>query len=125
MECIYCKKDCYKKGKRNGTQRYQCKHCKKYQQQKYIRRIISKDKYDLVVKLNKEGCGISNISRVLEITKSSVQRVITRIASKIQISIYFESNQSYEIDELRTYCGNKKNECWIMYTINKTTGLHQ
>ena len=21
MECIYCKKDCYKKGKRNGTQR--------------------------------------------------------------------------------------------------------
>ena len=90
MECIYCKKDCYKKGKRNGTQRYQCKHCKKYQQQKYIRCIISKDKYDLVVKLNKEGCGISNISRVLEITKSSVQRVIIRIASKIQIPIYFE-----------------------------------
>ena len=26
------------------------------------------------------------------------------------------------MDELRTYCENKKKECWIMYAISKTTG---
>ncbi|MDL2309492.1 IS1 family transposase, partial [Bacteroidales bacterium OttesenSCG-928-C03] len=33
-----------------------------------------------------------------------------------------EENQSYELDELRTYCGSKENELWIMYAINKATG---
>ena len=32
-----------------------------------------------------------------------------------------ENGESYEIDELRTYCGNKKNECWLIYAINKKT----
>jgi len=45
-----------------------------------------------------------------------------RISSKIEKPLYKEENQSYEIDELRTYCGNKTNECWIMYAINRTTG---
>jgi len=122
MECVYCKNNCIKKGKYKTIQRYQCKQCKRYQQQQYSKLIIPKDKYDWVLKLNNEGCGISSIGRLLEIAKSSVQRVIARIASKIQIPIYFESNQSYEMDELRTYCGNKKNECWVMYTINKISG---
>ena len=122
MKCFYCKKDCYKKGKRNGIQRYQCKHCKKYQQQKYIRQIIPEHKYEWVKNLNNEGCGISSIGRLLCISKSSVQRIIIRVASKIQKPVYKEEHQSYEMDELRTYCGNKTNECWIMYAINKTTG---
>jgi len=122
MRCIYCKKDCYKKGKRNGIQRYQCKHCKKYQQQRYIRSIISKEKYVWVKNLNNEGCGISNISRLLEITKSSAQRLICKISLQIKKPVYKEENQSYEIDELRTYCGNKNQECWIIYAINRATG---
>ncbi len=32
-----------------------------------------------------------------------------------------ECGQEYEVDELRTFVGNKKNECWVMYAINKTT----
>ena len=122
MRCRYCKNECIKKGKYKTIQRYQCKHCKKYQQQQYSKFIITKDKYDWVLHLNNEGCGISSISRLLEITKSSVQRVITRIAATIQIPVYSESNQSYEMDELHSYCGTKKNECWIMYAISKTTG---
>ena len=115
MKCIYCKKQCIKKGKYNTIQRYQCKHCRKYQQLKYIRPVIPEHKYGWLVKLNNEGCGISSISRLLQITKSSVQRIIIRIASKIQIPVNNEYNQTYEIDGLRTYCGNKTNECWIMY----------
>ncbi|MDD2687543.1 MAG: IS1 family transposase, partial [Bacteroidales bacterium] len=61
-------------------------------------------------------------SRLLNISKSSVQRVIERIASKIKKIDYQETEQVYEMDELRTYCGNKQNESWVMYAINKTTG---
>jgi transposase-like protein len=85
MKCIYCKKQCIKKGKYKTIQRYQCKHCKKYQQQKYSRQTIPEYKYEWVKNLSNEGNGISSISRLLEITKSSVQRIIIRIASKIQI----------------------------------------
>jgi len=122
MKCIYCKNNCIRKGKYKSIQRYQCKHCKKYQQQKYIRPIIPEQKYTWVKNLTIEGSGISSISRLLAISKSSVQRIIIRIAGKIQVPVYQETNQSYEMDELRTYCGNKNRECWIMYIINKITG---
>jgi IS1 family transposase/transposase-like protein len=122
MKCAYCKSKCIKKGKYKTIQRYQCKHCKKYQQQRYSRPVIPEHKYEWVKNLNNEGCGISSIGRLLSVAKSSVQRIIIRISSKIPKTVYNEYNQSYEIDELRTYCGNKRNECWIMYAINKTTG---
>ena len=122
MECRFCKGRCIKKGKRNRIQRFQCKECCRYQQQEYVKAIIPEEKYEWVKQLNNEGCGISSISRLLEISKSSVQRLIERIASKLKMPEIFEIGQSYEIDELRTYCGNKKNECWIMFAINKATG---
>ena len=122
MKCIYCKSNCYRKGKRKGVQRYQCKQCKKYQQQNYTRPIISTDKYEWVKSLTCEGCGISSISRLLHITKSSVQRIIERIASKISIAEYNENNQQYEMDELKSYLGKKGNELWVMYAINKSSG---
>jgi IS1 family transposase/transposase-like protein len=122
MKCIYCKKECYKKGKRKGIQRYQCKVCKKYQQEEYIRPAISEQKYRWVIKLCSECCGIRSIGRLLSISNSSVQRIIIQAGSSIQKPEYDEENQVYEMDELRTYCGNKNRECWIMYAINKTTG---
>jgi transposase-like protein len=122
MKCLYCKGLCVKRGKKNGVQRYACKACGKTQQKHYKKHRIPQYKYDWIVKLNNECCGISNISRLLRITKSSVQRLICKIAHQIKMPIYEESNQSYEVDELRTYCGNKENECWIMkikYCTNK------
>jgi len=67
-----------KSGVRKNIQRYRCKFCKKYQQATYIKPRIPQEKYDWTVKLNNEGCGISNIARLLEISKSSVQRLIER-----------------------------------------------
>jgi len=79
MKCIYCNEDCKKRGKAGSVQRYQCKSCKKSQQAKYTKPRIPQEKYEWTVKLNNEGCGISNIARLLEISKSSVQRLIERI----------------------------------------------
>ena len=74
MKCIYCKNKCIKKGKYKTIQRYQCKHCKKYQQQKYAHPIITEDKYEWVQKLNNERCGISSIGRLLQIPFIPPQR---------------------------------------------------
>ena len=122
MKCIYCQSDCIKKGKVKNVQRYQCKHCGKTQQRRYKKARIEEGKYEWVKNLTKESSSISSISRLLNISKSSVQRVIERIASKIKKIDYQETEQVYEMDELRTYCGNKQNESWVMYAINKTTG---
>jgi len=82
---------------------------------------MSEEQYTLVHRLNNEGCGISSIGRLLNISKSSVQRVITRLFASISRPEIYESGESYEMDELRTYCGNKKNECWLIYAINRKT----
>jgi insertion element IS1 protein InsB len=111
-----------KKGKRNGIQRYQCLKCNKYQQEKYTKALLSEDTYSWVIKLNNEGCSISSISRLLKISKSSVQRIIERVALPLKMPIYSENNQVYEIDEMRTFCKQKKKECWVIYGINKATG---
>jgi len=76
MKCIYCSENCKKRGKSGLVQRYQCRSCKKSQQAVYVKPRIPQEKYEWTVRLNNEGCGISNIARLLEISKSSVQRLI-------------------------------------------------
>ncbi|MCC6685323.1 MAG: hypothetical protein IT247_09670 [Bacteroidia bacterium] len=34
---------------------------------------------------------------------------------------HHQLNEEYEMDELRTYVGNKRNESWVIYSINKKT----
>ncbi len=121
MQCVYCQNNCIKRGKRKGIQNYQCLECKKYQQENYTKLRIPEEKYEWVHRLNNEGCGMSSIGRLLNISKSSVQRAITKIASQLTLPEIKETSESYEIDELRTYCGNKKNECRLIYAINKKT----
>ena len=121
MICKDCNGICIKRGKTQGIQRYRCKHCRKSFQENYKKKRITEEKYQWVHRLNNEGCGISSIGRLLNISKSSVQRVITRLVSKISRPVIIESGESYEIDELRTYCSNKKNECWLIYAINRKT----
>jgi len=76
MNCNYCGCKCIKKGKVRGSQRYQCKQCGKTQQEAYSKPRISEEKQDWVKKLTCEGCGIRSIGRLLQISKTSVQRII-------------------------------------------------
>ena len=87
MKCLYCKGLCVKRGKKNGVERYSCKICGKTQQKVYKRQRISKEKQELIVKLSNESCGIRSISRILDISKSSVQRLIIRISSELKVPI--------------------------------------
>ena len=121
MRCKYCNNKCVKKGKINGKQRYQCKECKRTQQLSYIYNKKVKDEKFLTM-LNNEGVGISSISRLMNIPKTTVQRLIQKISKELKPCEIEESDQLYEIDEIKTFVGNKKNESWVIYGINKLTG---
>ncbi len=123
MICQYCHENCNKKGiHSNGKQRYQCKSCRKYQLTSYSYNAW-RVKTDMKIKtFVKEGCGIRSISRILQISTTTVINRILKIATAIERPEVKELYQRYEVDELRTYVGNKKQICWVMYAMNKTTG---
>jgi len=124
MICIYCKQPCIKKGIRNGIQKLFCKHCKKYHQEKYKIKRVSKEKAKRIVLLNNEGLGISSIARLLAISKSTVIKWMKKIANVMEMPKEVENDQDYEIDEMVTYIGKKSpsNYIYIIYAINKSTG---
>lgn len=122
MKCQYCQGLCLKKGCHKRRQLYRCKCCLKYQRANYTRLRISDEKKEMVMAFHNEGLSISSISRLLKISKSTVLKIIAEIARKIDLSPISEQEQEYEVDELYTYTGNKQNECWIIYAINKATG---
>lgn len=122
MECIYCKAKSIKKGIRNNVQQYQCKRCKKYFRKYYrVKRLTDTEKRMLVTLL-KVGVGVRGISRVLGISPTAVLKQLLSLSREVIKPVFPTRNQVYEADELRTYIGNKENECWISYILNRTTG---
>jgi insertion element IS1 protein InsB len=121
MKCQYCKGSCIKKGCYKRRQLYRCSSCGKYQRSTYLKKRISETQIDLVGIWNNEGAGVSSISRVLKMSKSSVLRKLIFIEQQTEKPNIDETNQEYEIDEMRTYIGSTENECWIMYALNKVT----
>lgn len=121
MKCQYCKGSCIKKGCYKRRQLYRCKDCLKYQRLVYVKSTVSEEKITMVQNMNCEGVGIRSMSRLLKISRSSVQRKLKFIKSQIKKPLFIETNQEYEIDELRTFIGNKGNDCWIIYALNKVT----
>ena len=81
MKCPYCQSEGIKKGMRNHIQRYHCPICNRHFQASYQKLRINQEQYAQVVKLNKEGCGIRSIGRLLHISNSSVQRILIKLAN--------------------------------------------
>lgn len=119
MICRHCSGSCIKKGVIKGRQRYRCRECLKYQQEKY--RLKRFTETTLLIHLNNEGMSISSIARILKVSKATVIRKLKHISNSLISLRPNEQHQEYELDELYTYVGNKENECWIMYAINKAT----
>lgn len=121
MECKICNEICVKNGKANtGDQRYYCKKCKKSQQYSYTYRACIENTNSKLVSLLKEGCGIRSISRLLKISPTTVIERIKEIAIKINPPPIFYGKE-YEVDELCTYIGNKRDRYWIAYALQKDT----
>jgi insertion element IS1 protein InsB len=122
MECNYCKVVCKKAGKqRNGTQKYQCKACRKYQQATYCNKAYEVDMNARIVAHLKEGCGIWNMVRLLHISKSTVISRIKSIAAGIKPMASLPRGGIYEVDELHTFVGCKRNDCYVSYAMCRAT----
>lgn len=62
-----CKKDGYQA---NGTQRYECKHCHRKQQEGYTYNAYSPEVNEKIVLYTKEGTGIRSTARTVEHIKN-------------------------------------------------------
>ena len=119
--CESCKIKCIKWGKtKRGTQRYRCPDCRKTIVEEYTYKAFIPNTNQKIVSLLKEGCGISSISRLLQISPTTVQKRILSISKRLTMPL-IPIGKSYEMDELCTYVGNKKNRIWIAYAIRQDT----
>lgn len=119
--CKYCNHTCIKKGWQCLKQKLFCKSCHKHQQLTYSSRKINSEHRRVIIFLNNEGCSISTISRFIEFSKTTVCKIISTLAASYNLAFQNETGYEYEVDELRTFVGNKKNESWVMYALNKAT----
>ena len=120
MTCNSCKIRCVKNGFQiNGKQRYYCKNCKRHQQKDYHYKAYLPKTNLLIYKLVINSSGITDISRVLCISKNTVKYRLLKLSNLIKRPIIYEAFQSYEIDELHTKI-NGKRKC-VVYAINRKT----
>lgn len=104
----------------SGIQKYQCKTCKKYQREEYRSKGFKGGTEKQIIILMKESCGVRSISRVLNISCTTVIKYIKRVAAQTRKPI-IKMHKHYEADELKTFVTKKKNEQWIIYAIDKKT----
>ena len=103
---------------KNGKQRFQCSSCKKTSVLKYSYQAY-RENIDLkIIRLTKEGLGIRSIARFLKISTTTLLKRIIKISHYIQPPL-INHNKTYEVDELRTYIGNKKQIVWLVYALEK------
>ena len=75
-----------------------------------------------IVNLLKEGCSVRGVSRVLKISKDTVLSRMQKISKQILKPSFRRLGYTYEIDEMWSFIGNKKNVLWITYVLEKETG---
>ena len=122
MKCSKCKNAAVKNGKQpNGKQRYYCKNCKSSFQIRYSYVAYYKETNAKIYLLLKESVGITSISRLLHISKTTVINRIKKMAAQIVKPKFNEKHQYYELDEIRIVVNHKSNEAWITYAINRNT----
>jgi insertion element IS1 protein InsB len=121
MECKYCGQPCRRSGRqRNGVQRYYCKGCSRYQQEKYHYRACNGAIHGYIRSLSCESIGIRGIARVLGIAAGTVSSRIQLLAKGIKRPVLGEKG-TFEVDELWTYVGRKDNDYWVAYALNRQT----
>lgn len=103
-----------------GVQRHLCKQCGSTKQEAYSNRACLTETNTNIVLLLKEGVGIRSISRILNISPTTVlKRIISISRQTIQPPVLL--GREYEVDELITYIGKKENRYCLTYALDRTT----
>jgi insertion element IS1 protein InsB len=119
--CLYCNGTAVIHGyTKSGKCRLKCRDCLKTFLHEYSNHACQLETNSNITTLLKEGVGIRSTSRLLGISATTVTKRILLIADKIK-KPKADQGQVYEVDELRTYVGNKMNLSWIAYAMNRET----
>jgi hypothetical protein len=109
------------KKRESGAQKFYCTLCRKYQQMAYRSRACRKGTRPMISKLICEGVSVRGISRILRVSINTVQKDIRGTAKSIAKPPIRLHQENIEVGELRTFIGNKRNQYWIAYALNRTT----
>ena len=120
--CPSCKSFSIKYGfNRAKKQRYRCNICDKTFLISYTNQAYRVTINNEVINHLKQSCGISNISRLVQISKQTVLSRIKEIAKNIKRPPVV-LGMTYEIDEQHTYVQNKETgQIWITYAFCRET----
>lgn len=122
MNCTHCNSSyAIRKGLRNNKQRFYCKDCKRSFQSEYTYQAYKSETDNFIKSLLKEGCGVRGISRVLNISKNTVLSRILKISKQIKIPYFHKLGCKFEVDEMWSFIGYKKNVTWITYALERET----
>lgn len=122
MNCTKCNSsNSIRRGLRNNKQRFYCKDCQRSFQTEYVYQAYKSNTNDFIKSLLKEGCGVRSISRVLKISKDTVLSRMLKISKQIKIPYFNMLGCKFEIDEMWSFIGNKKNVTWITYALERET----
>lgn len=137
ITCPHCQSnDLMKQGKTsNGTQKWQCKGCKKHFRLNYRYKAWESGTKEKIIELTLNSSGVRDISRVLHINKNTVCSVLKKktlktnpyfltnnevnILSGLEVEIHF----SAEADEFWSFVQNKNNQRWTWYAMERKSGV--
>jgi insertion element IS1 protein InsB len=122
QNCFKCSTQSIKNGKsQSGKQRYYCKGCRRSFQMSYLYRACGDRMTNKIISLTREGCSLRSISRLLKISITTIIRRIKAYARALSRPFAILRGKEYEVDEMRTYVGNKSRPYWIVYALEKNT----
>ena len=103
-----------------AVQLYRCSACGKYQRSTYRNKACTPGVDARITTYVREGCGINGIARIIGISATTVIARIKRIAARLGPGL-IPTGRSYEVDELCTFIGHKKNRVWVAYALDRST----
>lgn len=101
-------------------QRYQCRACQKTFIKTYHNLAYHPHTNQHISSLIKESCGIRSISRLLQISTTTLLKRILSIAANTAKPIISKGGH-YEVDEMRSYIKKKSRMIWIVYAMERIT----
>jgi len=125
IQCRYCERtDLQKTGKcQNGAQRYFCTSCKTYFHLTYRYNACKEEVKEKIIEMTLNSSGVRDIGRMLKKTSKMNPYFLTQQESETMKELEIEIRFSAELDEFWSFVGNKSNQRWTWYGIERNSGV--
>ncbi len=113
-KCLHCQTDTLVKAglNRSGSQRYQCKACRRYTTPLPKLNGHPLDDHEQALKLYLEGNGLRRIGRLLQVVHQTVANWIHAAHARLPQPLPQPlTSETTELDELYAFVGQKKTRC--------------